>query len=602
MAASRNRCALAATILAIAALPVVTAAAEPVPLPSIDGTVSLLLRGPTRPPNSSIDISLGDLDVRDVDRLPSLGSTRVLVAASDAEAAAARLADLDPGASVTVDPVVHIADTTPNDTYWSYQWGARAVRAPAAWDRTTGSSAVTIAVVDTGVNPVPDLGSRLLPGHDFVNGDSDAADDHGGRHGTSVATVAAGAGNDAAGVAGVCWQCKVLPVKVMDSTGAGYMSDVALGVDWAVDHGAQVVNLSLGGAGASVALQDAMGYATAHDVVVVGAAGNDGTTNIGYPAGYPSVIAVAGTDQDGSVDPASTRGASWVDVAAPWCNPATNDLGAYNFCGTSSATPIVSGVAGLLRSAAPGDSATQIRAALEGSTGPLAVPGAVAHGLVDAAASLDALAVASGATASPTPSPSPQSADTTPPSASISTPQSPVTGIVSTTVTAVDDRSLATVTLTANGQVLGTQSVSGTHATATFSWASSDVADGPVELAAQVSDGAGNQARSDAVGTIVDNRPPTVSVAAPVGTVRGAFVVQTRASDAAGIKLILLAAGGRWVGIVPGGGPARVMVTPRSNGRIAVAAIAVDNVGHLGLSNLAEVTAKGVRVAVTRHR
>src|SRR3546814_3786035 len=105
---------------------------------------------------------------------------------------------------------------TPTDTFWSYQWGPRTVSAPAAWDVTTGASDVVIAILDTGVTPGPEFDGKLLAGIDFVNGDADPADDDAKRHGTAVAAVAAADANDG-GVAGMCWSCSILPVKVLRS-------------------------------------------------------------------------------------------------------------------------------------------------------------------------------------------------------------------------------------------------------------------------------------------------------------------------------------------------------------------------------------------------
>jgi subtilisin family serine protease len=141
----------------------------------------------------------------------------------------ARLLRSDPSvAFVERDPVAHAAETTPNDPYWPEQWGPVRTRTNLAWDATTGSSEVVIAIIDSGVNPVADLGGKVLSGYDYVGRDSDPADENG--HGTKAAGVAAAVGSNSEGVAGYCWGCRILPVRVLDSTGYGSYSNIASGI------------------------------------------------------------------------------------------------------------------------------------------------------------------------------------------------------------------------------------------------------------------------------------------------------------------------------------------------------------------------------------
>ena len=177
---------------------------------------------------------------------------------------------------------------TPNDPFWPDEWSEARTHAPAVWDLTTGSHSVVVAVVDTGVDASqPDLAPRVLPGPDFVNGDSDASDDQG--HGTAVAGIVAATGNNGIGTAGYCWQCRILPVKVLGSDGAGFDSWVAQGIIWAVDHGAKVVNASLGSPTDDLTVAAAAHYAVQHGALLVAAAGNDGSTTLDYPAALPGV-------------------------------------------------------------------------------------------------------------------------------------------------------------------------------------------------------------------------------------------------------------------------------------------------------------------------
>ncbi|MCO8127543.1 S8 family serine peptidase [Acidimicrobiia bacterium EGI L10123] len=278
---------------------------------------------------------------------------------------------------------------TPTDTFWSNQWGPRQVSAPAAWDVTTGASSVVVAVLDTGVNPGPEFDGKLLSGIDLVNDDSDPADDNDQRHGTAVAAIAAADANDG-GVAGMCWTCRILPVKVLAADGSGSSYDIAQGIAWATDRGADVVVMSLGGPSSSRAIEDAVAYARARDVVVVAAAGNAGSTTPNYPAAHAGVIGVAGSTSTDSRYSWSNHG-SWVDVAAPGCNgapipKATSGYG--DFCGTSSATPLVAGAVAL--GLALGATGAQVEDAVRTTAVP--VGSWVAHGRIDADRMLTAVA------------------------------------------------------------------------------------------------------------------------------------------------------------------------------------------------------------------
>jgi subtilisin family serine protease len=292
---------------------------------------------------ATVDQSIGAID------------TKVLeVPTGQVEEAIDSLEDSPAIEYVEREVVLEATATVPNDTLWQEQWGPRRVRAPRAWDATRGSSSVVVAVVDTGVAyGHPDLQGLFVPGYDFVNNDADPRDDQG--HGTAVAGVIAARTQNHEGQAGMCWKCSVMPVKVLDRNGTGPTSTIAAGIVWAVNHGARVINLSLGGAGTTQALQDAVLFAASQGVVVVAAAGNSGSSTKFYPAAYADALSVAATTSSDNLYDWSNRGLHWVQVAAPGCNVAPVRGGGYgDFCGTSSATPIVSGIAALALSLDPG--------------------------------------------------------------------------------------------------------------------------------------------------------------------------------------------------------------------------------------------------------
>jgi hypothetical protein len=285
------------------------------------------------------------------------------------------------------DYLAYPITTTPNDPLFNQQWGLAQINAPATWDITTGSATTVIAMIDSGLQfNHPDLAGKLwvnpgevsdngldddnngyiddLNGWDFVNGDNLPADDNG--HGTQTAGVAGAATDNNTGIAGVCWNCTLMPVKVMSSAGVANYSDIAAGVLYAARKGARVINISLGGYSESSALLAAVTSAVeTYGAVIVAGAGNDHISTPFYPAAYPQVLAVAASGPEDVLWGESNYG-EWVDVVAPGVNIQTtflgSDYGAVN--GTSLSTAFVSGLAGLLRSHNPAWSADMLRAQL----------------------------------------------------------------------------------------------------------------------------------------------------------------------------------------------------------------------------------------------
>ena len=186
-----------------------------------------------------------------------------------------------------------------NDTYYSSQWhldniSDTDIDAPEAWNVSTGSSSVIIAVIDEGTDRFhEDLSAKMVPGYDATGGGSGGSPSGNDAHGTNVAGLAAAVSNNSKGVAGVCRGCRIMPVKVLDSSGSGSLDVVASGIIYAADNGARVINLSLGGTIGTATLQNAVDYAWGKGLVVVAAAGNNGASPVLYPAGYANAMAAS---------------------------------------------------------------------------------------------------------------------------------------------------------------------------------------------------------------------------------------------------------------------------------------------------------------------
>jgi thermitase len=271
----------------------------------------------------------------------------------------------------------------PNDPRLAYQWGLTSTRFGGAWNAAQGSGA-KVAILDSGVySKHPDIG-RIIAQRDFVEGDAVADDDFG--HGTHVTGIAGALTDNGKGVAGGCLECGLLMAKVMGARGSTTDSRIVKGINWSVNHGADVVNLSLGGPGDSSVLKTAANRAYGRGVVLVAAAGNEGMNEPRYPAAYSNVIAVGATTTDGRLAPFSNRG-DWVDLTAPGTDIlSTSKSGGYDRqSGTSMSAPFVSGLAGLL--ASQGLSADSIRQRMQSTTKDLGPAGDDPHfgyGRIDA--------------------------------------------------------------------------------------------------------------------------------------------------------------------------------------------------------------------------
>jgi len=330
---------------------------------------------------------------------------------------------------------------TPNDPSFGKLWGLSNtgqtggladadIDAPEAWSTTTGSAAVLVAIMDTGIdyrhvdlkandytnpgedpwsdpndpatgNKLDDDGNGLIDdwkGYDFHAKDNDPYDENG--HGTHVAGIAGAVGNNSLGVTGVCWQVRLVGIRVLDSSGDGNVGVAIDGIEYAVGLGARILNLSWGGPDKSIFLEQAIDYAHNHNILVVAAAGNDGVNadvSPQYPAclALENIVSVAATDHgdqralwgesDDNTDdcgfscsnalaavPGSNWGATTVDLAAPGKEIYSTVPGGYAvFSGTSMAAPHVSGAAALLLARDPGLTDLQLKQRLLSSVDPL---------------------------------------------------------------------------------------------------------------------------------------------------------------------------------------------------------------------------------------
>jgi len=289
---------------------------------------------------------------------------------------------------------------SPDDPRFGSQWGMVKVQASQAWEVTNGSSSINIAILDTGVDlDHPDLANKVISSIDFSH--SGTVDDvHG--HGTHVAGIAAAMTNNGIGVAGLGYSSTIMNVKVLGDTGSGAYSWIVSGIMWAVDNGAEIINMSLGGSSPSSALEDAINYAWSKGVVVVAAAGNYGNTAPLYPAYYTNCIAVAATDSLDRLAGWSNYG-DWVDVAAPGVGIyATLKNNGYGYkSGTSMASPHVAGLAALVFTTLSdtngnGKLNDEVRSRIEVNCDDIGLSG-IGYGRINAARAVDSVPVPPGA-------------------------------------------------------------------------------------------------------------------------------------------------------------------------------------------------------------
>jgi subtilisin family serine protease len=328
------------------------------------------------------------------------GTSFVKLRTTGDAAAVARALAKEPGVQAVALDRHRRASMVPNDPRYvaGEQQYLGTVRLPEAWDLLRDASNEVIAVVDTGVDHLhPDLVGRTVPGFNVVEPAALPTDylplnyPGFGGHGTMVAGIAAANTGNATGIAGAAWTGRIMPIKVFRTNGLALDSDIATGIVWAADHGARIINLSLGGPGDSPVLHEAIRYATNQGALVVAAGGNSAGAEPEYPAAFPEVLAVSATDTDGVLTSFSTHG-DWIDLAAPGFKITSTipsaDLRQYlTRDGTSFSAPMVSGIAALVRARFPDLAPAQVHERLRltaRDAGPHGIDRFYGHGIVDA--------------------------------------------------------------------------------------------------------------------------------------------------------------------------------------------------------------------------
>ena len=402
-----------------------------------------------------------------------------------------------------LDRLIPPSQVTPNDPWYPNEWHLARIGASSAWSTTTGSSGITIAILDTGVDAAhPELAAKMVPGWNFYDNNSNTSDVVG--HGTIVAGSATAATNNSSGIASVSWGCKIMPVRISDASGFAAYSAAANGLIWAADHGARVANISYA-MSASSTVSSAASYFQSKGGVVTISAGNNGAFD--STPDNPNVLTVSATNGDDVLYSWSNTGNN-VDIAAPgFVYTTIRGGGTSSASGTSVAAPIVAGVAALVLSVNPALTASQVQDILKQAADDRGASGwdpGYGSGRVNAARAVEAAAGGGG------------SGDATAPNVSFSSPGSgaTVSGTASVQVAASDNVGVTSVTLKVDGVLLAGDNSS----PYTFSWNTTALSNGVHTLTATAQDAAGNSQSASIQVTVSnagDTTPPTINITSP---------------------------------------------------------------------------------------
>jgi thermitase len=468
-----------------------------------------------------------------VSELGNLGIYVVSLPTNASEQAVANALKIHPNIKFAEPDAFVQAAFVPNDTYYSSEWHQTMINAPAAWDYSQGAG-VTVAILDSGIDPThPDLASRLVPGWNFFDNNSNTADVYG--HGTEVAGVVGAIGNNGVGVTGIAWKANLMPVRVTGTDGWAQISLLATGLQYAADHGARVANMSFAIQSYSTVITAAQ-YFKNKGGVVMNSAGNYAALD-SSPAS-DALVSVSATDYYDNLAGFSSFG-PYVDLSAPGTGIWTTTMGGgyAGASGTSFSSPLAAGVAAVMMGANSTLAPSQIVSILESTAvdhGTAGYDQYFGYGRVNAGAAVQAAAAAGGA------------ADTQPPTVAITSPGagSTVSGVVPVNVSASDNIGVTRVDLLINGAVFATDTTS----PYAFSWDSTSLAGTTASVSARAYDAAGNNATATAISVTVpgagpspDVTPPTVAISSPssgTSTVSGVVTVSVGASDNVGVTRV----------------------------------------------------------------
>jgi thermitase len=472
------------------------------------------------------------LGARDADEIPSIG-VHVLDLPDQADEAgfAQAMAERPEVEFAELDRILRPAAIVPNDPFYAnWEWHLPKIQAPLAWSSTTGNSSVTIAVIDSGADGThEDLATQLVPGWNIYNNNSNTTDLFG--HGTAVSGTIAAASNNGVGVASVCWGCKIMPIRVIDASGYTTYSAVASGVTWAANHGARVANISFQVTDSST-VKSALQYFQSKGGVATIPSGNDGT--FVSSADNPYALTLGATDQFDVLHDYSTRGNN-VDLVAPGEAFTTRLGGGYiSATGTCYSSAIAAGVAGLVISANPSLTPTQVQDILKQSAddlGPAGWDSGYGWGRINASR---AVSMALGLTA-----------DTIAPTVSFSSLifGETVSGVVTIQISASDNVGVSSVRLSVDGVSVGTNTASPYQ----FQWDTTLIPNGSHTLTATAMDAAGNASNASVTVNVsnsvaVDSSPPAIVIASPLDNSKISINVSVyvNASDNIGVTRVEL--------------------------------------------------------------
>jgi subtilisin family serine protease len=443
------------------------------------------------------------LGARDADEIPGI-AVHILELPYQADEAgfAQAMAQRPEVEFAELDRIVQPADVIPNDPWYAgWQWHLPKISAPSAWSTTTGGSSIVIAILDTGVDGShQDLVNKLVSGWNVYNNNSDWSDVNG--HGTNVAGVAGAQSNNGTGVAGVCWACKIMPIRISDTSGSATYSAMASGLTWAADHGARVANISYIASDSST-VRSAAQYFQNHGGVVTSSAGNYSTFD--SSADNPYILTISAMDINDVFSSFSNYGNN-VDLVAPEAGYTTARGNSYMYAGgTSFSSPVVAGVAGLILSVNPALTGPQVQDILKQNADDFGAVGWDIYfgwGRVNAERAVTA---ASGGTA-----------DTSPPMVNFTSPSNgaTVSGNITVQLTASDNVGVAFLSLFVDGSSLGTDS----GAPYGFSWDTTNASNGSHTLTAIAQDAAGNSG-SYSITVMVGNSTPPADTTPPTETI-----------------------------------------------------------------------------------